>query len=240
MVTNNSINTPFPIDVPSGGTGLSSATAYAILCGGTTSTSAIQSVSGVGTSGQVLTSNGAGSLPSWQTNSGGGDFSYIETQTGSGSSAITFTSTVSGTYINYRFVGKLISTSTNNDTLICEVSDDGGSTWKTTNYSGYNWFWNSATFARYTSSTAMLIAPSATYSNAAGATGSFTFDVLNIGSSTLMSCLGESSFPVTGGSGAGGSINTVCYTTASTLNAFRFRFTSGNISGTIYSYGFSN
>lgn len=52
--------------VSRGGTGAGSHTAYAVLCGGTTSTSALQSVSGVGTSGQVLTSNGAAALPTWQ------------------------------------------------------------------------------------------------------------------------------------------------------------------------------
>lgn len=62
------------IVVGSGGTGLATTTAYAVLCGGTTSTSALQSVSGVGTAGQVLTSNGAGALPTWQT--GGGAFSW--------------------------------------------------------------------------------------------------------------------------------------------------------------------
>jgi hypothetical protein len=55
-----------PMGVPSGGTGVSSRTAYSVLCGGTTSTGAFQSVSGLGTSGQVLTSNGAGALPTWQ------------------------------------------------------------------------------------------------------------------------------------------------------------------------------
>jgi len=34
--------------------------------GGTTSTGALQNVSGVGTAGQVLTSNGASALPTWQ------------------------------------------------------------------------------------------------------------------------------------------------------------------------------
>jgi len=56
-----------PMGVPSGGTGVSSATAYSVLCGGTTSTGAFQSVSGVGTSGQILTSNGVGALPTWQS-----------------------------------------------------------------------------------------------------------------------------------------------------------------------------
>ena len=55
------------VPVTDGGTGLSSTTAYAVLCGGTTSTGALQSVASVGTSGQVLTSNGAGALPTFQT-----------------------------------------------------------------------------------------------------------------------------------------------------------------------------
>lgn len=52
--------------VPGGGTAKTSFTAYAIICGGTTTTSALQSVASVGTSGQVLTSNGASALPTFQ------------------------------------------------------------------------------------------------------------------------------------------------------------------------------
>jgi len=58
--------------VPEGGTGLTSTTAYAVICGGTTSTSALQSIASVGTSGQVLTSNGASALPTFQDAAGGG------------------------------------------------------------------------------------------------------------------------------------------------------------------------
>jgi len=54
------------VTVANGGTGLSTATAYVVLCGGTTSTAAFQSIAGVGTSGQILTSNGAGSLPTFK------------------------------------------------------------------------------------------------------------------------------------------------------------------------------
>lgn len=55
------------LDVANGGTGDTSFTAYTVVCGGTTSTGALQHVSGVGTSGQVLTSNGPAALPTWQT-----------------------------------------------------------------------------------------------------------------------------------------------------------------------------
>lgn len=58
--------------VADGGTGRSSHTAYAVLCGGTASGAAQQSIAGVGTSGQVLTSNGATALPTMQDATGGG------------------------------------------------------------------------------------------------------------------------------------------------------------------------
>ncbi len=58
------------VEVEHGGTGNSSATPYAVLCGGTTSIGALQSVAG-GSSGQVLTYNGTGALPTWQNAASG-------------------------------------------------------------------------------------------------------------------------------------------------------------------------
>ena len=54
------------VPVADGGTGVSSLTAYAVVCGGTTSTGAVQSIASVGSAGQVLMSNGAGALPTFQ------------------------------------------------------------------------------------------------------------------------------------------------------------------------------
>jgi len=69
-ITGGSISGITDLAVADGGTGVSSFTAYSVVAGGTTSTGALQNVSGVGTSGDVLTSNGAGALPTWQTPSG--------------------------------------------------------------------------------------------------------------------------------------------------------------------------
>lgn len=57
------------LTVSNGGTGVGSTTAYAVLCGGTTSTGALQSIASVGTAGQILMSNGAGALPTMQSTS---------------------------------------------------------------------------------------------------------------------------------------------------------------------------
>lgn len=96
------------LTVPNGGTGDSSLTAYAVLCGGTTSTGAVQSVAGLGSSGQVLTSNGASALPTFQTVAGTGTvnsgtathLAYYATSTNAVSDANG--ATVSG---NYTFSG---------------------------------------------------------------------------------------------------------------------------------------
>lgn len=59
-----------PLIVANGGTGVASFTAYAPICGGTTSTGNLQSIASVGTLNQSLTSNGASALPTME-NTGG-------------------------------------------------------------------------------------------------------------------------------------------------------------------------
>lgn len=70
-ISGGSITGITDLAVADGGTGVSSTTAYAVLCGGTTSTAPLQSIAGLGTAGQVLTSNGAGALPTFQDVAGG-------------------------------------------------------------------------------------------------------------------------------------------------------------------------
>jgi len=71
VTTSGTITMSGTLDVDNGGTGRTSHTAYAVLCGGTTSTGAQQSVASLGTAGQVLTSAGAGALPTWSNAAGG-------------------------------------------------------------------------------------------------------------------------------------------------------------------------
>ncbi len=75
------------LDVPNGGTGVSSLTDHAVLLGN--GTSPIETVSGLGTSGQVLTSNGTGADPTWEdaatSSSGGGHLHGLQRVLGDGS-----------------------------------------------------------------------------------------------------------------------------------------------------------
>ncbi|MBP7854430.1 hypothetical protein KAZ82_00675 [Candidatus Babeliales bacterium] len=63
-----------PVSVVCGGTGFIAATAYAVICAGTSSPGSFQPLSSPGSSGQALVSGGAASLPAFGTLpiSGGG------------------------------------------------------------------------------------------------------------------------------------------------------------------------
>jgi hypothetical protein len=70
-----------PVSVDEGGTGITSATAYAVLCGGTTNVNPFQSVASVGTSGQALSLQSSTVLPAFRTITN--EYAYIYTQSAS-------------------------------------------------------------------------------------------------------------------------------------------------------------
>lgn len=113
------------LSVPRGGSGAGSFSAYSVICGGTTSTDSLQNVSGVGTSGQVLTSNGVGALPTWQAAAIGVTPSQVQhqvftTATSSGNVGNNYSATFSPAFTSL-LGGELISfqataANTNNQT----------------------------------------------------------------------------------------------------------------------------
>lgn len=112
------------VSVSDGGTGVSSATAYAVLCGGTTSTGAHQSISGVGTAGQVLTSNGAGALPTFQDPAARG---YTLLSTLTTTSGTTQSATGLGTRSSYMIVVNGVSFSSSSQLTIAFSTNNGSS-----------------------------------------------------------------------------------------------------------------
>lgn len=87
------------LPVTNGGTGVASATAYALIAGGTTSTGAFQSLA-TGTAGQILTSGGAAALPTW-----GSGYVVTPTVTSYTSGSGNFTIPSSGTFVLVRAWG---------------------------------------------------------------------------------------------------------------------------------------
>lgn len=103
ITTSGTIGLDVPVTAANGGTGLTSATAYAVLCGGTTPTGAFQSVSGLGNAGEVLTSNGAGLLPTWQNTTVTNAINVIVVQAFTSSG--TYTPTTGMKYLTIECIG---------------------------------------------------------------------------------------------------------------------------------------
>ena len=132
-VSANSMSLTTDLEVTHGGTGRSSHTAYAVICGGTTTTGAQQSVASVGTSGQVLTSNGAGALPTFQDAAGGGGYDVIDYQS---FSAVTSVSSADSSWSDYASILVYYSaTHSSNSYPYVRFSTNSGVSYAT---SGYN------------------------------------------------------------------------------------------------------
>ena len=208
--------------VAGGGTGDTSFTAYAVICGGTTSTGALQSIASVGTSGQVLTSNGASALPTFQAAAASG----ITTLTGDTGGAISPSAgnitlnanSNSGETVLFAGSGSTISlkvTDTNNNTFIGSSSGVSGNT------SGSNTSVGSSTFTalQATASGNSAFGVSAGSGITTGANNTFigtfagfaittgsTNDVL--GRSALSNQVGGGSFNICLGQSSGGNYTT--------------------------------
>lgn len=216
--------------VAGGGTGNTSATAYAVLCGGTTTTAALQSIASVGTSGQVLTSNGASALPTFQAAASGGALVKISTLTASNQASVSFTSAISGTYTTYLLSYNNVQPITTNALFQMLVSSNNGSSYIATNYQSgiQNWIWNNTTDGNINSTTYIPVNNGIT--NSTTTSGQIWFTTAAAftawGSSTIV---------------AGGNLYSVllgAYNTSTSVNAIQFSFASGNINtGTFTLYG---
>jgi len=113
------------LTVAQGGTGVTSNTAFAPLCGGTTSTNPIQSTADAGTIGYVLKSNGAGALPTYQRPPA---WEFISTATAANSTSITFIGLTSS-YFMYRVVADNIVPITDGTSLLMRTSTNNGSSY---------------------------------------------------------------------------------------------------------------
>ena len=230
------IVTDTPIGVVNGGTGDSSLTAYAVMCGGTTTTGAVQSIAALGSSGQVLTSGGAGALPTFTS---AGRLVYLSQLSASNSASISFTSLITSAYNSYLLTYYNVFPITNTAGLNMQISTNNGSSYIATNYlSGLNRIpYNSATAANANSTTAYIITPglSSTTTNSPG------------NGYVILQNMMNSAIPSCGGAGTGYSTASAAFTqftvgstnTANTnANAIQLAMNSGNISSGVFTlYG---
>lgn len=232
------LTTNSAITIPQGGTAITSVAAYGVLCGGTTSTGALQTVSGTGTSGQVLTSNGAAALPTWQP-AGSGAMTLLQTQTASSSATIDFTSNITSAYKTYLCIFQRVKPAT--DAVSLYLLTGNGSFAST----GYAWAneqtaGGSSTPDGNTSDTQLRLNAGAVIGNAAAEHISgyvYINDPSNTDGYPMfnwdLGLLNASSayFRVYGGG---------TYNTSGAVDRIRFLFSSGNIaSGTFKLYGIS-
>lgn len=131
------VNLDTPVVVANGGTGATSLTAYAVICGGTTSTNPLQPIASVGTSGQVLTSNGAAALPTFQAASSG-SYVLLQSQSAAGSATITLTTNINSTYNSFDIIISNLAPANDGVQLYMRTSTDGGGSYDS-GASDYQW-----------------------------------------------------------------------------------------------------
>jgi len=236
MPTNNSINTPKPIDVSSGGTGQSTlTTANGILAAGTTATGAIQNI-GTGSVGQVLTSNGTG-LPSFQAAAGGGDVVLLSSQNLAGLNTVTFSSFVNNTvYMGYNL--KVYADGALSEYLALQISTNNGSSFVTTNYQTTQGQLNpSLGFFQWNSSASSAYAILGFFGQLAPNMSQFDINLYPFGESLTTSGMGQSNYQL---SGTPSMIWSSFYSATTNANAFKIftpsstNWTSGRAS--LYGY----
>jgi hypothetical protein len=225
--------------VPSGGTGKTSFTPYAVITGGTTSTGPLQNVVGVGTSGQVLTSNGASALPSWQAGGGGGGAGskvLIQAQTVSGVSAVNFTSGFGG-YSYYYIEGyDVVATATTGVYGIIQLSYNGGSSYSSTGDTTCLIY--SINGNLINGNLSYLLAITDASDTAPTIPATFQLNVYNIDSNSLSKTTNGTGMNFRDATGLVSSIFSAVTTVTSTCNALRFVYTDGsNFSGTFRLFG---
>ena len=213
--------------VVGGGTGLTTTTAYGLITGGTTATGNFQNA-GTGTSGQFYVSGGSAALGTWTTQS----LRHIQTIEAQGQATFDFTTGISSSDNTYLFIISRMSTQNDGQPVQLLVSTDGGSSYLTSGYvSGitYNPV-NANTWTNQNTTSFYYVAYNVSSSGStAQGEGTIIFSNGTNGNAssikTSMSWLLAGTDMVTGvGTGR---------QSATTVNAFRFLATTGNLNAKI-------
>jgi hypothetical protein len=229
MPTNNATDTNDPVAIVQGGTNASSMTTTdgVIYYDGTR-----LNATGVGTSGQVLTSNGAGLAPTFQAaGAGNGGLVHLGTFTASNSTSVDIIGVMSSTYTNYQIFYNNVVPVTNNAVL--RMRYGSGASFSATGYdAGCRYAAaNSNAFSIISDPSQTYIPLTNTVSNSAGHGASGFIYIYCVGAGLIPTCSGISTWSgFTGWTGDGPS--------HTSINSVRFLMSTGNMStGTFSIYG---
>lgn len=259
MAEANSINSSSAGIVTNTGTAFSSSTVtqHGVLVGGASNAVASTSVgstgqvlqantgadptystatypSTAGTSGNILTSDGT-NWNSTAASGAAGGLRFIQSKTASNSATLDFTTGFN--YSAYYVVFSNIAPATAGALFNMRYSTNGGSTYLATGYfSGNNSsLYNTTTMGNNNSTTGILLTPD--ISNVAGSTGNGHVTINQISSGNPVA-VGQSAYFSNAGSNWGWGSFFGMNSSATTVNALRFLFSTGNISsGVVTLYG---
>lgn len=194
--------------------------------------STINVIAGSGLSGGGVVGLG-GSVSLATTGSTSGNLTLLSSKTVSGASSIDFTALITSTYKDYYAVFQDIVTSSNNDIFKCLVSTDNGSTYPIINY-------NSCYLEGQAAATGAI-----TYTDKFILAAGVDITIPTYGFARFFSLL-TSSTPGYIGNTTGFQSGTTATaivsgnTTNNPVNALRFMFNAGTVTGTIKFYGIVN
>lgn len=163
-----------------------------------------------------------------------GNLVFIQSQTASGAAAIDFTTGIGSTYNDYQLVIDGVSCSADGQDLTLLVSTDGGSTYKTTNYSCGGVFFNSGGTNASTPSTTYF---QLTFNTQISTLAYGNFRLYSLFNGEQPNITGQSSYTLVN---AYIGLCVAGFTTDTVVNALRVVFTSGTITGTVKLYGIVN
>lgn len=215
--------------VPGGGTGITSTNPYDPLCGGTSTTGALQSLS-AGTQLSLLTYNSSSSLPTWSPPAG---IVLISQQVVSNVSSVVFDdTTITSTYNNYLLVINSVADPSSAGTCPITLSTNNGSSYIATGYQTGRLLnsYNQNTWSN-THNTTSFLSPLIQVASTLTAMYIYMFDLTN---GTTPSAIGM------GLEGVVTQVNFGKYTSNITVNNIKMVPNLSHLSGTFTLYGLLN
>lgn len=230
------------LTVPGGGTGVVSATAYAPIVGGTTTTGALQSAgTGQSTSGNVYTSNGSSAAPSFQPPSAtSGGLVLLATVSASASASVEFANNFSATYNDYLILYDNVVHATTNTIMEALVGYGGTPTYSSSGYTAQQLNASSTTVGATAGPTTYIGVSNNTFGSASlGTAGSIEILGAN-NTSNFVVFNNRNTYVSYSSSNIAAWLSNVGWSTSgNAMTSIKFLISSGNITtGNFYLYGY--